>query len=110
MRLGLEQEKYLCMLNRLDAFKLIKLEQQKQVQKGLITYKSDFILNESRLVKIDIPFNHFEATRRGEPYPSAPEIDLKNITSIGIRIIGRADINLRQKGVFALQLKKFSFQ
>ena len=42
MRLGLEQEKYLCMLNRLDAFKLIKLEQQKQVQKGLITYKSDF--------------------------------------------------------------------
>ena len=42
MRLGLEQEKYLCMLNRLDAFKLIKLEQQKQVQKGLINYKSDF--------------------------------------------------------------------
>lgn len=68
------------------------------------TYKSDFILDESRLVKIDIPFNHFEANRRGEPYPSAPEIDLKNITSIGIRIIGRADVNLRQKGVFALQL------
>jgi len=42
MRLSLKQEKYLCMLNRLDAFKLIKLEQQKQVQKGLITYKSDF--------------------------------------------------------------------
>ena len=42
MKLGLTQEKYLCMLNRLDAFKLIKLEQQKQVQKGLITYKSDF--------------------------------------------------------------------
>ena len=42
MKLSLKQEKYLCMLNRLDAFKLIKLEQQKQVQKGLITYKSDF--------------------------------------------------------------------
>ena len=42
MKLGLTQEKYLCMLNRLDAFKLIKLEQQKQVQKGLITYKNDF--------------------------------------------------------------------
>ena len=42
MRLSLKQEKYICMLNRLDAFKLIKLEQQKQVQKGLITYKSDF--------------------------------------------------------------------
>jgi hypothetical protein len=41
MKLSLKQEKYLCMLNRLDAFKLIKLEQQKQVQKGLITYKSD---------------------------------------------------------------------
>jgi len=41
MKLSLKQEKYLCMLNRLDAFKLIKLEQQKQVQKGLIAYKSD---------------------------------------------------------------------
>ena len=41
MKLSLKQEKYLCMLNRLDAFRLIKLEQQKQVQKGLITYKSD---------------------------------------------------------------------
>ena len=41
MKLSLKQEKYLCMLNRLDAFKLIRLEQQKQVQKGLITYKSD---------------------------------------------------------------------
>jgi hypothetical protein len=42
MKLSLKQEKYLCMLNRLDAFRLIKLEQQKQIQKGLITYKSDF--------------------------------------------------------------------
>jgi hypothetical protein len=42
MKLSLEQEKYLCYLNRLDAFKLIKLEQSKQVQKGLINYKSDF--------------------------------------------------------------------
>ena len=42
MKLSLKQEKYLCMLNRIDAFRLIKLEQQKQVQKGLITYKSDF--------------------------------------------------------------------
>ena len=42
MKLSLEQEKYLCYLNRLDAFKLIKLEQSKQVQKGLITYKSNF--------------------------------------------------------------------
>ena len=41
-KLSLAQEKYLCYLNRLDAFKLIKLEQSKQVQKGLITYKSDF--------------------------------------------------------------------
>ena len=41
MKLNLEQEKYLCMLNRLDAFKLIKLEQQKQVQAGLLHYKSD---------------------------------------------------------------------
>ena len=41
MKLSLKQEKYLCMLNRLDAFKLIKLEQQKQVQIGLINYKSD---------------------------------------------------------------------
>ena len=42
MKLNLEQEKYLCYLNRLDAFKLIKLEQSKQVQKGLINYKNDF--------------------------------------------------------------------
>ena len=42
MKLSLTQEKYLCYLNRLDAFKLIKLEQSKQVQKGLINYRSDF--------------------------------------------------------------------
>ena len=42
MKLNLEQEKYLCYLNRLDAFKLIKLEQSKQVQKGLINCKNDF--------------------------------------------------------------------
>ena len=42
MKLSLKQEKYLCMLNRLDAFSLIKLEQQKQVQAGLLHYKSDF--------------------------------------------------------------------
>ena len=43
MKLNLEQEKYLCMLNRLDAFKLIKLEQQKQVQKGLSDVNFDFL-------------------------------------------------------------------
>ena len=42
MKLSLTQEKYLCYLIRLDAFKLIKLEQSKQVQKGLINYKSNF--------------------------------------------------------------------
>ena len=43
MRLGLEQEKYLCMLNRLDAFRLIKLEQSKQVQMGLSNVNDDFL-------------------------------------------------------------------
>jgi len=43
MRLGLKQEKYLCMLNRLDAFKLIKLEQSKQVQIGLSNVNDDFL-------------------------------------------------------------------
>tara|TARA_R110002012_G_scaffold308204_1_gene514296 strand:+ start:32 stop:232 length:201 start_codon:yes stop_codon:yes gene_type:complete len=43
MRLGLKQEKYLCMLNRLDAFKLIKLEQSKQVQIGLSNINDDFL-------------------------------------------------------------------
>ena len=43
MRLSLEQEKYLCMLNRLDAFKLIKLEQSKQVQMGLSNINYDFL-------------------------------------------------------------------
>ena len=43
MRLSLEQEKYLCMLNRLDAFKLIKLEQSKQVQIGLSNVNDDFL-------------------------------------------------------------------
>ena len=42
MKLSLTQEKYLCYLNRLDAFKLIKLEQSKQVQKGLINSNSGF--------------------------------------------------------------------
>ena len=43
MELGLKQEKYLCMLNRLDAFKLIKLEQSKQVQIGLSNVNDDFL-------------------------------------------------------------------
>ena len=43
MRLSLGQEKYLCMLNRLDAFKLIKLEQSKQVQIGLSNVNDDFL-------------------------------------------------------------------
>ena len=43
MKLSLKQEKYLCMLNRLDAFSLIKLEQQKQVQKGLSDVNFDFL-------------------------------------------------------------------
>ena len=43
MKLSLEQEKYLCMLDRLDAFKLIKLEQSKQVQIGLSNVSDDFL-------------------------------------------------------------------
>ena len=43
MKFSLKQEKYLCMLNRLDAFSLIKLEQQKQVQKGLSDVNFDFL-------------------------------------------------------------------
>ena len=43
MKLSLEQEKYLCYLNRLDAFKLIKLEQSKQVQMGLSNVNDDFL-------------------------------------------------------------------
>ena len=43
MKLSLKQEKYLCMLNHLDAFSLIKLEQQKQVQKGLSDVNFDFL-------------------------------------------------------------------
>ena len=57
MRLSLEQEKYLCMLNRLDAFKLIKLEQSKQVQMGLSDINDDFlklIECEDQLEMIDI--------------------------------------------------------
>ena len=43
MKLSLTQEKYLCYLNRLDAFKLIKLEQSKQVQVGLSNVNYDFL-------------------------------------------------------------------
>ncbi len=43
MKLSLKQEKYLCYLNRLDAMSLIKLEQQKQVQKGLSDVNFDFL-------------------------------------------------------------------
>ena len=43
MKLSLKQEKYLCMLNRLNAFGLIKLEHQKQVQIGLSNVNDDFL-------------------------------------------------------------------
>ena len=54
--LSLEQEKYLCMLNRLDAVSLIKLEQSKQVEIGLDNANSDFlglINHENQLKMID---------------------------------------------------------
>tara|TARA_R110002167_G_scaffold349108_1_gene560891 strand:- start:228 stop:446 length:219 start_codon:yes stop_codon:yes gene_type:complete len=56
MKLSLEQEKYLCMLNRLDAFKLIKLEQSKQVQLGLSNVNDDILQSleyEDQLEMID---------------------------------------------------------
>ena len=56
MKLSLEQEKYLCMLNRLDAFKLIKLEQSKQVQLGLSNVNDDILKSleyEDQLEMID---------------------------------------------------------
>jgi len=43
MRLSLKQEKYLCMLNRLDALSLIKLEQSKQIEIGIANVNSDFL-------------------------------------------------------------------
>ena len=43
MKLSLEQEKYLCMLNGLNAFQLIKLEHQKQIQKGLSDINSEYL-------------------------------------------------------------------
>ena len=43
MKLSLKQEKYLCMLNRLDAMSLIKLENQKQIQMGLSDVNFDFL-------------------------------------------------------------------
>ena len=43
MKLSLKQEKYLCMLNRLDAMSLIKLENQKQVQIGISDSNFDFL-------------------------------------------------------------------
>ena len=42
-RLSLEQEKYLYMLNRLDAVSLIKLEKSKQVEIGIANVNSDFL-------------------------------------------------------------------
>lgn len=43
MKLSLEQEKYLCMLNGLNALQLIKLEHQKQIQKGLSDVSSEYL-------------------------------------------------------------------
>ena len=57
MKLSLKQEKYLCMLNRLDAFRLIKLEQSKQVQIGLSNVNDDFLKLlecENQLEMIDV--------------------------------------------------------
>jgi len=56
MRLSLKQEKYLCMLNRLDATSLIKLEQSKQIEIGIANVNSDFlglIDHEKQLKMID---------------------------------------------------------
>jgi hypothetical protein len=53
---SLEDEKYFCMLNRLNATDLIKLEKKKQVELGLADAQMDFILRkdvEKQLMFID---------------------------------------------------------
>ena len=70
------------------------------------TYKHDFLVEPNKPINKKMFFDNFSATRRGEPLPNAPYIDINHINSIGLRIIGRADrdSNIFQKGLYGLQL------
>lgn len=67
-------------------------------------YQQRFTLEKLSHKKITFPLNGFEATRRGEPYEPASDIDLSKIIAIGIRIIGRAESKSYQSGLYALRL------
>jgi len=43
-KLPIEQEKYLCMLHRLNSFDLLKLEKHKEVEFGLADVNKDYRL------------------------------------------------------------------
>ena len=53
MKLSLKQEKYLCMLNRLDAFRLIKLEQSNKISLRLTKKQIDILEKIGDFVEID---------------------------------------------------------
>lgn len=67
-------------------------------------YQKPFTLTSNTTQRITFQLSTFKTTRRGEPYPDAPDIDLSKITSIGIRIIGRAQQNIYQTGLYGLRL------
>ncbi len=51
--LSLEQEKYLCMLHRLNAYDLLKLEKQKEVELGIADANGDSKLIDDIENKLD---------------------------------------------------------
>ena len=74
------------------------------------SYKTDFVLHNAEQTVIKAELTNFNATKRGIPYPSAPKLDKAQITSVGIRVVGRAQPDLYQKGLYALKLKRIDFE
>jgi hypothetical protein len=92
-------------LNNKDAYYQVVVETPTSQSLGF-TYKKDFQAQPQEIFSIPFYFSDFDATRRGKSYPSAPYLEPNDISSIAIRIIGRAGQNadIYQKGLFGLQL------
>lgn len=68
------------------------------------SYTSQFCLESNSRSNVKLALNTFTAVRRGKPFPITNPINLKEITAIGIRIIGRASEEIRQHGIYGIKL------
>lgn len=71
-------------------------------------YTQSFEIGAYQRKVITLPLDDFTATKRGRTLQQAAPLNTKDIQAVGIRIVGRANQNVRQKDLFGLALFNMS--